>query len=120
MILPPSIRAMIVPMASAICLSAMGTIGTVSAEDLPTIEVLLQGDVFSPADIKVPANKTFILKVINREKAAVEIEAIDLKIEKVVAAGTEMTARVRPLKAGRYLIVNEYKEDTVKAFIVAE
>ena len=56
-----------------------------------------------------------MLKVINNEKSGVEIEAKDLKIEKVAAAGTEIIARVKALKPGKYLLVNEYKEDTVKS-----
>jgi cupredoxin-like protein len=68
----------------------------------------------------VPAGAAFMLKVVNNEKSGVEIEAKDLKIEKVAAAGTEIIARVKPIKPGKYLLVNEYKEDTVKAYIVAE
>ena len=86
----------------------------------PTFVLTLQNDLFTPAELKVPAGKPFVLKVVNKEKAGVEIEAKDLKIEKVVAANSEMTARVRAQKPGRYLLVNEYKEDLVKAFIVVE
>ena len=90
------------------------------AEDLPVFELTLQNDAFVPADLKVPAGKPFILKVLNKEKSAVEIEAKDLKIEKVIASGGDIIARVKSLKPGRYLLVNEYKEDTVKTYIVAE
>jgi hypothetical protein len=61
-----------------------------------------------------------MLKVVNNEKSGVEIEAKDLKIEKVAAAGTEIVVRVKALKPGKYVLVNEYKEDSVKAYIVAE
>ncbi|WP_158554804.1 cupredoxin domain-containing protein [Methylovirgula sp. 4M-Z18] len=88
--------------------------------DEATIEVVLQNDAFSPAEIKVPAGQPFTLKVSNKESAAAEIEAKGLKIEKVAAAGTDVVAHVKPLKPGRYLIVNEYKEDHVKAYVVAE
>ena len=90
------------------------------AQDTPAFTLTLENDVFSPADLKVPANKAFVLKVINKEKIAAEIEAKDLKIEKVAAAGTEIIANVKPLAPGRYLLVNEYKEDSVKTYIVAE
>jgi hypothetical protein len=99
---------------------AVAAAGPLRAEDEPTIEVTLQNDTFTPAEFKIPANRPFVLKVINHEKAPVEIEAKELKIEKVVAPGTEMIAHVRPQKPGRYLVVNEYKEDQVKAFAVAE
>jgi Cupredoxin-like domain len=90
------------------------------AEDRATFTVILENDAFGPTEIKVPAGAAFILKVVNNEKSGVEIEAKDLKIEKVAAAGTEIVARVKALKQGKYLLVNEYKEDTVKAYIVAE
>ncbi len=90
------------------------------AQEAATFTMTLENDVFSPPELKVPANKPFMLKVINKEKIAAEIEAKDLKIEKVAAPGTEIIAKVKPLAPGRYLLVNEYKEDSVKAYIVAE
>ena len=67
------------------------------AEDGATFTVILENDAFSPTEIKVPAGAAFMLKVVNNEKSGVEIEAKDLKIEKVAAAGTEIIARVKPL-----------------------
>lgn len=95
-------------------------IAAARAQEAAPIEIVLQNDVFSPADAKVPANVGFVLKLVNKEKAAVEFEAKDLKIEKVVVPGGEALLRVRPLKPGRYLLVNEYKEASVKTFLVAE
>ena len=93
---------------------ALATLNTVVAEDMPTFQLTLQDDVFTPSELKVPSNTAFMLKVLNKEKAGAEIEAKDLKIEKVVAAGGEITMRVKPMKPGRYLLVNEYKEDKAK------
>ena len=90
------------------------------SEDAATYVLTLENDAFTPADLKVPADKPFTLKVVNKEKAGVEIEAKDLKIEKVVVAGDEMIAHVKAQKPGRYLLVNEYKEDQVKTYIVVE
>ena len=95
-------------------------VAPVPADEQPSFVLTLEKDVFSPDNLKVPAGRAFVLKVMNKEKVAVEIEAKDLKIEKVVGAGGEIIARVKPLKPGRYLLVNEYKEETVKTYIVAE
>lgn len=100
-------------------LISFGSISARAADEL-TVEVTLQNDAFSPAEVKVPAGKAFVLKVINRDSGAAEIEAKELKIEKVVAGNSEIRARVRAQQPGRYLVVNEYKEDTVKAFVVVE
>jgi hypothetical protein len=99
---------------------ALSSTAPLRAEEEPTIEIILQNDAFAPAEFKIPTNRPFILKVINRDNAAAEIEAKELKIEKVVAPGAEIIARVKPQKPGRYLLVNEYKEDHVQAFAVAE
>ena len=90
------------------------------ADDEITVEVTLQNDAFTPAEVKVPAGKAFVLKVVNRDSSAAEIEAKELKIEKVVAGNSEILARVKAQEPGRYLFVNEYKEDTVKGFVVVE
>ena len=90
------------------------------ADEVVTYVLTLENDAFTPADLKIPAGKPFVLKVVNKEKAGVEIEAKDLKIEKVVAAGGEVIAHVKAQKPGRYLLVNEYKEDAVKTDVVVE
>ena len=90
------------------------------AETAAQFEVTLKGDVFTPAEVKVPANKPFTMKFFNKETAAAEIEAKDLKVEKIVAAGGEIIVRVGAMKPGRYLFVNEYKEETVKGYVIAE
>ena len=92
----------------------------VQAADPVTITVTLKADAFTPAEVKAPANQPFVLKFINQDAAAAEIEAKDLKIEKVVAGNSEIIVRVQPQTAGRYLFVNEYKEDAVKGFVVVE
>ena len=84
------------------------------------IEITLGDSGFEPAEIKVPAGQAFSLLVRNRSAAAAEIEAKDLKIEKVVAAGEDILINVRAQEAGTYLFVNEYKEDTVFGHITVE
>lgn len=98
---------------------AAPSISDAFAEDVP-IEVVLNADAFEPVEIKVPAGAPFVLKFLNKSDAAAEIEAKDLKIEKVVEAGGEIIVNVKAMDAGKYLFVNEYKEDTVKGFIVVE
>ena len=80
----------------------------------------LKGDVFTPAEVKVPAGQPFVFKFVNGDAAAAEIEAKDLKIEKVVAGNSEIIVNVKAQAAGRYLFVNEYKEDTVKGYLIVE
>lgn len=92
----------------------------VSAEDAPDAEITLSGDVFNPREVHVPAGRNLVLKFVNGESAPAEIEGKELKIEKVVPAGGTIVARVKALKPGRYLFVNEYREDVAKGYVVAE
>lgn len=85
-----------------------------------TIELTLSDTAFDPAEIKVPAGQPFTLNVHNKSSAAAEIEAKDLRIEKVVAAGADIVIKVKAQEPGTYLFVNEYKEDTVFGHITAE
>jgi hypothetical protein len=104
----------------AAAIAAFSIQTSVSRAEEPSIDVVLQGDQFTPSEIKVPAGQTTVLRFTNKEAKAAEIEAKDLKIEKVVPAGGSITARVKPLKPGRYLVVNEYREDIAKAYVVVE
>ena len=106
--------------AVVIFLAGPGGTSVLHAEDPLTVEVTLENDAFSPAEAKVPAGKPFVLKVTNKGTAAAEIEAKEAKIEKVAAGNSVIIVRVRPLQPGRYLFVNEYKEDSVKGYLVAE
>lgn len=109
----------VLPALALMCAAAFAA-APAGAEDIATFTLTLKADAFTPAEIKVPAGKDFMLKVTNEDASAAEIEAKDLKVEKVVAGHAEIVVKVRAVDPGRYLLVNEYKEDTVKAFVVAE
>ena len=102
------------------CLAVALTVVPAWAEDTPDAEITLSGDVFNPREVRVPAGRNLVLKFVNGESAPAEIEGKELKIEKVVPAGGTIVARVKPLKPGRYLFVNEYREDVAKGYVVAE
>jgi hypothetical protein len=106
--------------AVAAALVSLGVAGPAVAEDVPDAMIVLKGDAFTPSEVRVKAGKPLVLSFTNNEAAAAEIEGKELKIEKVVPPGETLVARVRPLKPGRYLFVNEFREDVAKAYIVAE
>ena len=91
------------------------------AQDKPTeIPLTIENNRFSPAEIKVPAGKPFVLVVTNKDAKPEEFESKELRIEKVVPGGKTMKIRVRALKPGAYPFVGEYHEKTAKGRIVAE
>ena len=95
---------------------ALAVAGAARADD--QIVITLKNDQFTPAEVTLPANTDVTLKFVNDDPAAAEIESKDLKIEKVVAGNSEITVHVHTQEPGRYLFVNEYKEDTVKGYII--
>ena len=90
------------------------------AEDAQTIELAIKGTAFTPTEIHVPAGKPFIIKFMNGNAAPVELEAKELKIEKVAAGNSEIVVRVKGMPAGKSLFVDEYQEDVAKGYVVAE
>jgi hypothetical protein len=90
------------------------------ADDPQSFELSLKGTVFTPAELHVPAGKPFVIKFKNENSAPAELEAKDLKIEKVAAGNSEIVARVKALPAGKYLFVNEYEEDVAKGYVIVE
>lgn len=75
---------------------------------------------FTPAELKVPANKRLVITVVNDDPTAEEFESKELKVEKVIAGKSKGTVRIGPLKPGRYPFVGEYHESTAKGTVIAE
>jgi plastocyanin len=75
---------------------------------------------FSPAELKVPANKRVTIEVINNDVTPEEFESSVLKVEKVIAGNSKGTVRIGPLKPGRYPFIGEFHEATAKGAVVAD
>lgn len=80
----------------------------------------IKGHHFTPAELKVPANKRVKFTVVNNDATPEEFESKALKIEKVIPGKSKGVVRIGPLKPGRYPFVGEYHEDTAKGVVVAE
>jgi plastocyanin domain-containing protein len=75
---------------------------------------------FTPAEIKVPANKRVTITVVNNDPTPEEFESHEMKVEKVIPGKSKGTVRIGPLKPGRYPFVGEFHEDTAKGTVIAE
>ena len=75
---------------------------------------------FSPAELKVPANKRLVITVVNDDPTAEEFESKELKVEKVIAGKSKGTVRIGPLKPGRYPFFGEFHEATAQGAVIAE
>ena len=101
-------------------LVALALASPLYAEDIVTYETTLKDKAFTVAEIKVPAGKPFIIKLNNANSAAAELEAKDLKVEKVVAGNASIVVRVKAMAPGKYLFVDEYQEDVAKGYVIVE
>jgi plastocyanin len=73
-----------------------------------------------PAELQVPAGQEFKLVVKNADQTPEEFESGDLKLEKVIAGGSEAEFTIKALEAGSYEVYGEFHEDTAKGHIVAK
>jgi plastocyanin len=82
--------------------------------------VTIKDHKFSPAEIKVPANKRVKLTVVNDDPTPEEFESHEMKVEKVIPGKSKAVVRIGPLKPGRYPFVGEFHEDSAKGTVIAE
>ncbi len=80
----------------------------------------IKDHMFTPTELKVPANKRVVITVVNEDNSAEEFESNILKVEKVIPAKSSGTVRIGPLKPGRYPFVGEFHEATAKGVVIAE
>src|SRR3954470_8751447 len=91
-----------------------------TASNEVALTIVIKDHKFSPAELKVPAGKTIVLTIDNRDPTPEEFEAPDLKIEKVVPGGTSAKVRMGPLKAGSYAFVGEFNDRTARGVVKVE
>jgi plastocyanin domain-containing protein len=92
----------------------------VAADKPREVPLTAENKKFEPAELKVKAGEPFVLVVTNKDpKKAIEIENKDLRIEKVVPAGKTVSVRVRALKPGTYVFVDDFNT-SAQVKIVAE
>ena len=102
-----------------VLLSAMISAGGSShAQQAATIEISVKGHHFQPAEIHAPANRPVVLRVNNLDATAMEFESISLRVEKVVAPGTQGVVNVRPLAPGQYEFFDDFHQETRGTLVV--
>lgn len=73
-----------------------------------------------PAELQVPAGAEFTLLVKNADQTPEEFESEDLKLEKIIAGGSEAQFTIKALEPGSYEVFGEFHEDTATGHIVAK
>jgi plastocyanin len=91
-----------------------------TASNEVALTIVIKDHKFTPAELKVPAGKTIVLTVDNRDATPEEFESTALKIEKIVPGGTSAKVRFGPLKAGSYAFVGDFNDKTARGKLIVE
>lgn len=104
-----------------IVLACLPSLVTLSAQagELPTYRLLIRAGRFVPDVLEVPAATKFRLLIKNEGPDAEEFESVELRKEKVLAAGAESFLIFQPLKPGSYPFFGEFHPQTAQGRIVA-
>jgi len=93
--------------------------GTARAEPTDP-EIRLEHGRFGPAQVAVPANTPFKVRVTNADTVAIEFESFELHRERVVQPGETITIYFPPLASGTYQFFDDFHHDTPPGAIVAQ
>ncbi len=80
----------------------------------------IENHVFTPVEVRVPANQKVKLIVENKDASAEEFESHELHREKVIAGNGKAVISIGPLKPGRYPFFGEFNPKTAQGAIIAE
>lgn len=92
--------------------------GPTFAQETAAISIAVKGRQFHPAEIHAPANERLAIRVKNLDAAAIEFESVSLRVEKVIAPGSEGVVNVRALTPGRYEFFDDFHQETRGTLVV--
>lgn len=87
---------------------------------MPTYDLTIRAGRFIPETLEVAANTKFRLLIKNEGPGAEEFESVELRKEKVLAAGASSFMIFQPLKPGTYPFFGEFHPETAKGRIIAK
>lgn len=92
--------------------------GGARAQEAAAVTITVKNHHFQPAEVHAPANRRLALTVKNLDTAAMEFESVSLRVEKVIAAGSEGIVNIRPLVPGRYEFFDDFHQETRGVLVV--
>lgn len=106
-------------MKAALLICAVLAVATPALADAP-IEMTLKDHKFTPAQITVKANQPITIHLTNKDATAEEFDSSSLKVEKVIAGGSDGMVRIRPLSPGKYPFMGEYHSSTAQGLVIVK
>ena len=101
---------------ASICATALQA--SAFAQQVTEIRLTYSKGQFQPSQVSAPADKPISLRIKNLDAKAIEFESTSLRVEKVVAAGSEGVVNVRALKPGRYEFFDDFNDKARGALTV--
>jgi heme/copper-type cytochrome/quinol oxidase subunit 2 len=86
----------------------------------PAYTLVIKDHQFRPTEIEIPAGQKIVLTVKNNDSTPEEFESTELRREKVVAGGEEITVYIGPLKPGKYEFFGDFNPKTARGHIIAK
>ena len=103
---------------AAICAIAIFLSAPSQAQQATEIRLTYSNGQFQPSEVRAPPDKPIAFRVKNMDGKAMEFESTSLRVEKVVASGTEGVINVRALKPGRYEFYDDFNDKARGALTV--
>jgi hypothetical protein len=97
----------------------LATETTVAAQEA-SYTLVIKDHRFQPAEIEIPAGQKIALIVKNDDPTPEEFESTELRREKVVPGGQQVTVYIGPLKPGRYEFFGDFNPKTARGHIIAK
>jgi heme/copper-type cytochrome/quinol oxidase subunit 2 len=102
----------------AACAIAVLQLSPSQAQQATEIQLTYSKGQFQPSQVQAPTDKPITFRVKNLDAKAMEFESTSLRVEKVVAAGSEGVINVRALKPGRYEFYDDFNDKARGALTV--
>jgi hypothetical protein len=79
-----------------------------NAQQSASVAISVKDHRFQPSQISAPANRPISIKVKNLDPVPMEFASTSLRVEKVIAPGSEGVVNVRALAPGRYEFFDDF------------
>jgi len=101
-------------------LALMPAMATSALAQDPAYTLVIKDHQFQPTEIEFPAGQKIALTVKNNDSTPEEFESTELRREKVVAGGEQITVYIGPLKPGKYEFFGDFNPKTARGHIIAK
>lgn len=91
-----------------------------NAAEVAAFEIVARDGCLYPERLEVPAGVKLKLTLRNEGKTPVEIENLELRVEKVLAPDAAASITIQPLRPGSYSFIDEFHAETGKMLLVAK